>query len=158
MIRKRDMYSTSGLTLKGSNTSYIFTRYSSTLCFSILYRCRLLDLIELWTRSLWRAASVWSTNRYITILSKGFASAMFTTLHSISLYAQCSHQSGAVYLCTQRQRRCSVCCPVMLNICSKRVCSYGVLYMYDFYHNPIWNIVAVRLTEGYQSQRMWKIL
>ncbi len=84
-------------------------------------------------------------NQYITILLKGFSSAMFTTLYSISLYAQCFHQSGAVYLCTQRQRRCSVCCPVTLNICFKRVCSYGVLYMYDFDHEAILNILAVRI-------------
>lgn len=50
----------------------------------------------------------------------------------------------AVYLCTQRQRRCSVCCPVTLNICFKRICSYGVLYMYDFDHEAILNILAVR--------------
>lgn len=29
---------------------------------------------------------------------------------------------------------------------SKRVCSYGVLYMYDFFnHKPILNILAVRI-------------
>lgn len=67
---------------------------------------------------------------------------------SIDLSAQCFRRSGAVYLCTQR--RCSVCRPVTLNnICFNRVCSYGVIYMYDlfvlfFNHKPILNIFAVR--------------
>lgn len=69
-------------------------------------------------------------NPYITILSKGFPSPMFTTLYSINLYAQCFHQSGAAYLCTLRRR---VCCPVTLNICCYRVCSNGVLYMFGFF-------------------------
>lgn len=72
---------------------------------------------------------------------------MFTTLYSISLYAQCFHQTRAVYLCTQRQRRCSVCCPVTLNICFKKgLLLWCALYcMYDFYHEPILNIFAVRI-------------
>lgn len=36
MIRQWDMYSTSEMTLKGSNTSYIFTRFSSVLSFFFL--------------------------------------------------------------------------------------------------------------------------
>lgn len=45
-----------------------------------------------------------------------------------------------------RDRRDAVFfCPVTLNTCFKRVCSYGVLYMYEFDHKPILNIPAVSI-------------
>ncbi len=86
---------------------------------------------------------------YHFILSKGFSSAMFTTLYSISLYAQCSHQTGAVYLCTQRQRRCSVCCPVTLNICFQRVFAPMVCFVCMIFIIKLYEICfLLELTEG----------
>lgn len=80
-------------------------------------------------------------NQYIAILSKGFLSAMFTTLYSISLANPTPPPPPPSLLSTYAH----TVRPVTINIRFKRVCFYCVLCITTFYHENILNIFAVRM-------------